>query len=78
MEMCLALVRDVDGTCDPLLKVFATSAFYNILSIRPGRLEFLNTNLVHEQGELRTAAVEAFLADRLAVFNRYIPKQCAF
>jgi hypothetical protein len=71
MEMCMALVRDKDGTCDPLLKIFATSALYNILSIRPGRLEFLNTNLVSEQGELRTAAVEAFLADRLTIFNKW-------
>lgn len=70
MERCVAIIRDPQKEHDSLLKIFATSAFYNILSVRPGRLDYLDTNLVSEQGELRNAAVEAFLADRLSIFNK--------
>ena len=66
----MVIIRDNEKCFDVTLKIFATSAFYNLLSVRPGRLEYLNTNLVPEQGELRNAAVEAFLADRLSIFNK--------
>lgn len=67
MDRCVAVIRDRNA--DPLCLTFAASAFYNILSVRPGRLEYLNTDLVPEQGELRAAAVEAFVTRRLSIFN---------
>lgn len=72
MYLCVSFIKDVEKKHPPLLKIFAMEAFYNIMSVRPGRLEYLNTNLVPEQGELRQAAVEKFIADRVTIFNRYL------
>lgn len=65
----MEILRDREKRYSSTLKIFAASAFYNILSVRPGRLEYLNTNLVPEQGELRNAAIEAFLKDRICVLK---------
>jgi hypothetical protein len=74
MELCLEVIIDKNNVHGQMLKVFAMSAFQNILAIRPGRLEFLSTTCVPEQGEYRHAAVTAYFNQRLSIFNRYLTK----
>lgn len=73
MNLCVVVVKDEERSRPPLLKVFALEALFNILSVRPGRVEFLNTSQVPEQGELRNAAVEKFFEARFAIFIKYLP-----
>ena len=68
MERCLEVIEDSQRQCPQLLKTFALDAIHNILSVRPGRAEYLSTALVQEQGELRQAAVEKFYEARFAHF----------
>ena len=68
MEKCVEAIKDESRSRSPLLKLFALEAMYNILSIRPGRAEYLNASLVPEQGELRQAALEVFYEKRLSIF----------
>ena len=70
MNHCIKVVRDVEHSRPPLLKVFALEALHNMLSMRPGRLEYLNTDVVTEQGELRNAALEKFYEARFSIFIR--------
>ena len=74
MHLCVDVIKDVDNKLPPHLKIFALEAFHNIISLRPGRLEFLDTSSVPEQGELRNAAVEKFLGKRFGIFNRFVHK----
>jgi hypothetical protein len=71
MEMCVEAIRDTDRTRPQLLKIFALEAMHNILAVRPGRAEYLNSQRVPEQGELRRAAVEKFYEDKFSIFLRY-------
>lgn len=75
MELCVEAITDADRTRPQLLKIFAMEAMHTILSAREGRGEYLNTQNVLEQGELRRAAVEKFYEDKFAIFIRYV--QCA-
>ncbi len=68
MEKCVEAIKDESRSRSPLLKLFALEAMHNILSIRPGRAEYLNASLVPEQGELRHAALEVFFEKRFAIF----------
>lgn len=68
MEKCVEAIKDESRNRSPLLKLFALEAMHNILSVRPGRAEYLNTSLVPEQGELRQAALEVFFEKRFAIF----------
>ena len=68
MDKCVEVIKDEARTRPPLLKQFALEAMYNILAVRPGRVEYLNTALVPEQGELRNAALETFFEARFAIF----------
>ena len=54
------------------MKVFALRALHNILSIRPGRLDFLATDTVMAVGELRQIALEKHLKGKLEIFNKYL------
>lgn len=72
MDICLDIVIDADGRRPILLKIAALNALHNIFSNRPGRLDFLNTDSVMEQGEFRQAAMEAYLKTKLRIFNRYL------
>lgn len=71
MNRCMEVAKDEARCRPPLLKVFALEALFNILSVRPGRVEFLNTSQVPEQGELRNAAVEKFFEARFSIFIKY-------
>jgi hypothetical protein len=68
MDLCVESIRDPNGTVPQLVKVFALNAFHNILSLRAGRLEYLNTNSIHEIGDERQKAVERYLYGRLSIF----------
>lgn len=68
MEMCMEVIKDEKRIKPELLKIFALEAMHNILSMRPGRAEYLNSSNVPEQGELRQAAVEKFYEGRFAIF----------
>ena len=70
MELCAEVIRDEKRLKPQLLKIFALEAMHNILSIRPGRAEYLNTSQVPEMGELRQAAVERFYESRFIIFIR--------
>lgn len=71
MDRCVMIIRDAENNQPTLLKLFVMEAFHNILCARAGRLDYLDTSVVPEQGELRDAAVERFLEHRLTLFNRY-------
>mmetsp|Transcript_12987 Transcript_12987/g.19545 ORF Transcript_12987/g.19545 Transcript_12987/m.19545 type:complete len:495 (-) Transcript_12987:1786-3270(-) len=68
MDLCVETIRDPNSTIPQLVKVFALNAFHNILSIRAGRLEYLNTNSIHEIGDERQKAIERYLYGRLSIF----------
>lgn len=68
--MACEVIRDNEKRYPVLLKIFAMRAFHNILSVRPGRLDYLNTDCILEQGEARDAAVEAYHKDLLTIFNK--------
>jgi hypothetical protein len=70
LYLCVDVIVDEDHKHEEVLKVFALRALHNILSTRPGRLEFLSTASVPEQGDLRQAAVVAFYNKRMGIFNR--------
>lgn len=70
VEMCMEVIKDPEMKYSQLLKIFAMRAFHNIFSIRATRAEYLNQELVLEQGEFRAAAVEEFLKGRLGIFNQ--------
>ncbi|RYH07754.1 hypothetical protein EON65_41495 [archaeon] len=57
-----------------MMKIFALRALHNILSVRPGRLEFLDTDSVMAIGEFRQAAMEKHLKGKLEIFNRYLTR----
>jgi hypothetical protein len=68
LECCVEVIRDEERMRPELLKLFALEAMHNILSVRPGRVEYLNAQAVPEQGELRQAAVEKFYESRFTIF----------
>ena len=68
LNKCVEVVKDVERNRPPLLKIFALEALHNILAVRAGRVEYLNTNVVTEQGELRAAAIEKFYESKLVIF----------
>jgi len=72
MEYCVGVVKDEHHIYPPLLKVFALEALHNILYVRAGRLEYIDTSQVPEQGELRQAAVEKFLEKKFSIFIMYL------
>lgn len=74
IEWCLKIIIDRDDQYDPLHKIYTMRAFYNIMSVRPSRSEYLNEDLVQQQGEEREGAVERFYKDRLGIFNKYLTK----
>lgn len=70
IELAIEILRDPEEKFSQLHKIYAMRAFYNIFSVRAARAEYLNQDLVTEQGEFRAAAVEEFLKDRLGIFNQ--------
>lgn len=72
MEECIHTIGDINGTISSLVKVFALHAFHNILCVRAGRLEYLNTNSINEIGDERQKAVERHLFAKLDIFTRYV------
>lgn len=64
----MEVIKDDSRSHSPLLKLFALEAMFNILSVRPGRAEYLNASLVPEQGELRHAALEIFYEKKFSIF----------
>lgn len=70
MQLCMDIVIDKERKYPTTLKIYAFEAFNNIISLRVARMEFIDTNRVPEQGELRDAAVEAYLNQRLSIFNK--------
>ena len=66
----MEVIKDKKSRYDPVLKIFALSAFHNILSFRPGRLAFLSTAEVKVQGEKRKTALEIFYEERFTLFNK--------
>lgn len=70
-QYCLNVIKDPDFTkYSQLHRIFAMRAFHNIICCRPTRVEYLNTDSVTEQGELRQQGIERFVKERLIVFNR--------
>jgi hypothetical protein len=72
MLHCSEIIKDEKKIYPTLLKIFALEALFNIMYERAGRLEFLDTSAVTEQGELRQAAVEKFMEDKFSVFMRSV------
>lgn len=68
----MEVIKDEARSHSPLLKLFALEALFNILSVRPGRAEYLNASAVPEQGELRHAALEIFFEKKFAIFLSYL------
>jgi hypothetical protein len=70
MEIIIKALADVDEVTSLLVQVFALNAFDNILNIRAGRLEFLDTKSVREVGDERQKAIERYLLGRFSIFSR--------
>lgn len=70
MDIIISTIADVDERISALVKVFALNAFHNILSIRAGRLDFLDTKSIREAGDERQKAIERYLHGRLSIFTR--------
>jgi hypothetical protein len=71
MELCLEIIKNDDfEKYEQLIRIFAMKAFHNIICVRPARTEYLSVGQVMEQGEGRHAAVEAYLKNRLNIFNK--------
>lgn len=70
MELCFKVIRDPEHSCPQIQIIYALRALDNIFHIHPARSEYLNTDLVTEQGEFREAAIESFYKERLTVFNQ--------
>lgn len=68
----MEIIEDREYNCIGMLKIAAFHAFHNLLSCRPGRTDFLNTDSVTEMGEHRQQAMEAYLKTKFSVFNRYL------
>eukprot|EP01031_Cornospumella_fuschlensis_P025147 gene25147-30368_t len=74
IDRCVEIIVDKDNVKSNMMKVFALRALHNILSIRPGRAEFLETDSVMAIGEFRQAAMEKHLKTKLEIFNKYLTR----
>jgi len=70
MEIIISTIADVNDVLSALVKVFALNAFHNILSVRAGRLEFIDTKSIRESGEERQKAIQRYLSSRFSIFIR--------
>ena len=70
MDIIISTISDVHEEISALVKVFALNAFHNILSVRAGRLDFLDTKSIREAGDERQKAIERYLHNRLSIFTK--------
>lgn len=70
MGLCVDVLSDKQ--IGQSLKTFALHAFFNILSCRPGRLEYMSIAEVNDYSENRVQAIQEFLIGKVQIFNQFL------